>query len=219
VDIFALGCILYELVCGKKAFSNDFEIREWSFLNEERVLPEHEYSQDVSMNTISQLVARTLLKNPSDRPSSKTVCDILRAFFGHPVSNDRTTTLAISAPEKRENSVGSPTKESRDRRSSLINNAQPNFSDQTQHNWLRVRPSLPPWLNLETKMPILCHEIKVVIRLSGRGSGGNATWTSSSEAYCILFENMLLFSQGSFPSLPITMKQRLRQCLISPVSV
>jgi serine/threonine protein kinase len=201
VDIFALGCILYELVCGTKAFSNDYEIREWSFGHEEKVLPDHEYSQDVSMDTISKLVARTLLKDPSDRPSSKTVCDILRAFFGHSIATDRTAAPTISSPEKPEKSVGSRITESnRGRRSSLFNNPQPNFSDQTQQNWLRVRSSLPPWLNLETKMPILCHEIKVVIRLSGRGFGGNASWTSSSEAYCILFENMLLFAQGSFPA-------------------
>jgi hypothetical protein len=81
----------------------------------------------------------------------------------------------------------------------LVSGPRPSFTDQTQQNWLRVRSHLPPWLNLESKMPILCHEIKLVIRLSGRGFGSNSSWTSSSEAHCILFENMLLFSQGSFP--------------------
>jgi serine/threonine protein kinase len=200
VDIFALGCILYELICGKKAFSTDFDIQQWSFRNEEKVLPEQAYSQDVSMDTIRNLIARTLLRNPRDRPSSRVVCDILRAFFGHSSSSDRTVKLTQSdlPPEQSSGNTGSltTTESSRDRRSY----PQPSFADQTQQNWLRVRSHLPPWLKLESKMPILCHEIKLVIRLSGKGFGSNSSWTSSSSAYCILFENMLLFSQGSFPA-------------------
>lgn len=83
VDIFAMGCILYELVCGQKAFRNDFDVREWSFGHEEKRLPDHDLPQELAIDTISNLVARSLRREPSDRPSSKEVCGILRAFLGH----------------------------------------------------------------------------------------------------------------------------------------
>jgi hypothetical protein len=73
------------------------------------------------------------------------------------------------------------------------------LNTETLHNWQRVRSLLPPWLNLDTKKPILCHEITLLLRLTGRDSESNSSATIPSSAYCILFENILLFAQGSFP--------------------
>lgn len=56
---------------------------------------------------------------------------------------------------------------------------------------------MPPWVNADLKMPILCHKFNLVIDLSGRGHE-NKKWGTTTSAYCILFKNMLLFCQGAF---------------------
>ena len=59
---------------------------------------------------------------------------------------------------------------------------------------------MPPWFDVKSTSPILCHEFKLVIQLSGKGNSSGSPWVGLSEACCILFENMLVFCQGSFPS-------------------
>lgn len=84
VDIFAIGCILYELICQQKAFGTDYDVREWSLSSvEEKTLPPGIDIDEYSKTTISQLITQTLSKTPGARPSAQTICQILGDFFGH----------------------------------------------------------------------------------------------------------------------------------------
>lgn len=85
VDIWAMGCILYELISGQKAFSSDHAVMEWSFSKTEKKLP-LENIDEVSGKTISHLIGETLRKDPKLRPSAKYFYQTLGSFFGLPIA-------------------------------------------------------------------------------------------------------------------------------------
>lgn len=69
VDIWAIGCILYELATFKKAFSNDFEVYEYSKgqISFEIVLDGFD---EASATSMEELILRILKVEPNDRPSA-----------------------------------------------------------------------------------------------------------------------------------------------------
>jgi serine/threonine protein kinase len=73
VDIWAMGCILYELVTGVRAFKSDWHVLNHGFLkkNMEVVL---DASFDVhSVQIITKHIVDMLQIDPSDRPSASTM--------------------------------------------------------------------------------------------------------------------------------------------------
>jgi len=69
VDIWAIGCILYELATFKKAFSNDFEVYEYSKgqISFEVVIDGFD---ETSATSMEELILRILKVEPKDRPSA-----------------------------------------------------------------------------------------------------------------------------------------------------
>ena len=72
-DIWAMGCILYELVCGQKAFSSDFNVLHYSsgahiieFPSSLDVLEDQEFRV-----AVTETVSSTLKVNPSERPTAQ----------------------------------------------------------------------------------------------------------------------------------------------------
>jgi serine/threonine protein kinase len=70
VDIWALGCILYELAIGKKAFLNDHGVHEytWSKRNLDVLLPN--YIEEDARFPLKNLIREMLRINPKHRPTS-----------------------------------------------------------------------------------------------------------------------------------------------------
>jgi ankyrin repeat protein len=71
VDIWALGCILYEVAVGKKVFPSDFDTREYAAAK--RMLPislPSSIDEDVQ-SPLSNLIREMLRINPKDRPSAE----------------------------------------------------------------------------------------------------------------------------------------------------
>lgn len=64
VDIFALGCILFELASGKKAFKDDFNVLDYAQSRSEVLIPSNEDPG------VEQLVRSTLAINSFARPSA-----------------------------------------------------------------------------------------------------------------------------------------------------
>lgn len=77
---------------------------------------------------------------------------------------------------------------------------QPSLSttEETQFNWSLVRPHMPPWMNFDSKTPILCHSFRLRIELSGIGHAERTPQVTAPTAYCALFRNVLLFCQATF---------------------
>lgn len=71
VDIFALGCILFELITGgKKAFAHDFIIREYSLSASKLNIPIVGMNVD-SVSAVADLINNMLAKDASERPSAR----------------------------------------------------------------------------------------------------------------------------------------------------
>ena len=65
-------------------------------------------------------------------------------------------------------------------------------------NWDIVRPHMPPWINFNSKKPLLCHKLKLQIELSGRGHIEKSSHVTATTSHCILFKNVFIFCKGFF---------------------
>jgi hypothetical protein len=70
--------------------------------------------------------------------------------------------------------------------------------DDTHVNWSMVRMHMPPWMNFDSKMPMLCNEFRLKIELSGKGHVERTPRVTATKAICTLFKNILIFCQASF---------------------
>ena len=74
VDIFALGCILFELATeGKRAFANDFAVHDYSVSRSQIVLDVGRIAEESKAEVLS-VVHKTLAIEPSSRPSAQQLC-------------------------------------------------------------------------------------------------------------------------------------------------
>jgi serine/threonine protein kinase len=69
VDIWALGCILYELAIGETAFSGDFGVREYTWTKNLNV-PLPKYIKEEVQIPLRNLIRQMLHINPRRRPTS-----------------------------------------------------------------------------------------------------------------------------------------------------
>jgi serine/threonine protein kinase len=73
VDIFALGCILFELAAdGRRAFENDYVLMEYSLGRVELALPDG--IVDYATRELSRLMFDMLAVNPTERASAQDLC-------------------------------------------------------------------------------------------------------------------------------------------------
>jgi serine/threonine protein kinase len=71
VDIWALGCILYELAVGKKVFPLDYDTREYAVEKEMlQISPPSSIDEHVQ-SPLSNLIREMLRINPKDRPTAE----------------------------------------------------------------------------------------------------------------------------------------------------
>ena len=94
VDIWAIGCISYELISEQKAFINDIDVLEWSFLDQEKKISPETPLDDAPRRAISQLIRETLNRDPRERPTAKYIYTTLAAFFGH--RNEKSSDRVLS---------------------------------------------------------------------------------------------------------------------------
>lgn len=80
VDIWAIGCITYELTTEQRAFSDDLDI--FYFTDQAKKLPENIVIDDGPKELISQIIRQCLRIEPNERPTTKTIGNWLKAYLG-----------------------------------------------------------------------------------------------------------------------------------------
>lgn len=79
VDIWALGCILYELAMGEKAFNDDYSVL--SFLDSRSTLPSlNPIIPNGLMTHLSECVYEMLKRNPQQRPSISILLPLIEFY-------------------------------------------------------------------------------------------------------------------------------------------
>lgn len=96
------------------------------------------------------------------------------------------------------NFIGANENEGSSRSSRVPRKPVASRTDDTKVNWSMVRSHMPPWMNFDSKMPMLCHQFKLRIELSGKGHVERTPRVTATTAYCALFKNMLVFCQATF---------------------
>jgi serine/threonine protein kinase len=79
-DIWALGCIFYELTFSKQLFVSDLSARDWAVSGRELELPFEYLPIDQSSATMFEvLLRRMLLLDPIHRPTINNLCEQLHS--------------------------------------------------------------------------------------------------------------------------------------------
>lgn len=71
VDIWGLGCILYEITVKKKAFSNDWSVREYAVSKSKIIVPLDDTVESEIRIPLTNLIHEMLRVNPRARPSAQ----------------------------------------------------------------------------------------------------------------------------------------------------
>ena len=95
VDLWGVGCILYELVLGRKAFGNDFEIlryansgKGYNFVIEPEIVPD-----DRRRRFISKIIKELLSIDPTQRPRANVLYERFISWGSDISTNQRDPTV------------------------------------------------------------------------------------------------------------------------------
>jgi serine/threonine protein kinase len=80
VDIWAIGCITYEVAAEQKAFSDDLETLD--FNDQEKKLPEDIVLDEGPKQLIVQIIRQCLRIEPKERPTTLTIGNWLKEYLG-----------------------------------------------------------------------------------------------------------------------------------------
>ena len=82
VDIWSMGCILFELAVGKRAFDSDFAVLEHKLRGRHNlaIVLDESFSNQCRAR-IEKTVALLLRVNPASRPSASTISKLLSHYF------------------------------------------------------------------------------------------------------------------------------------------
>lgn len=100
VDIFALGCILYELATTKTAFQGDHDVYAYAFDDSEITVKGSLFPEMFERET-SSLVQEMLHKEFNQRPRAAELREVFRSLCQHPVSEP-----PVRTPSRQENASG-----------------------------------------------------------------------------------------------------------------
>jgi serine/threonine protein kinase len=80
VDIWAFGCIFYEIVAESKAFDDDWQVRQYWQSQEPLKIPPVNFHHSNSAQFLESILLKTLHKDLNARPSAQSLCLDYRAF-------------------------------------------------------------------------------------------------------------------------------------------
>jgi serine/threonine protein kinase len=81
VDIWSIGCIIYELLTEERAFKGDYEVLKWT-VDKRKTIPLEVIPDDGPRELLSQFLITCLKFNPNERPTAQRICDLLGLYLG-----------------------------------------------------------------------------------------------------------------------------------------
>jgi serine/threonine protein kinase len=100
VDIWAVGCILYELVTGKVAFTGDWEVHEFSVSGSKLQLPASSFPKSFQCD-VSTSVDAILRKDWRPRPDALHMCSKFSSYIQLLESNPEIEEIKLDPYEAR----------------------------------------------------------------------------------------------------------------------
>ena len=91
VDLWAFGCITWELITERRAFNDDFET--WGFQEGEREFPMELGLDEGPRDVLSRIVRECLREEANRRPTSKDLSNWLRRYLGFDSGPSMTLTI------------------------------------------------------------------------------------------------------------------------------
>ena len=81
-DIWAVGCVLFELICGQKAFTSDYQLCDCLTRNMLPEIPSMPDDDDGRVGaSVKQILSRTLEVDWWKRPTAEDVLTVLHSTF------------------------------------------------------------------------------------------------------------------------------------------
>jgi len=68
-----MGCLLYELAVGRRAFYNDYAVLQYCERSDSFVICLDNFRDEEAKPAISEAISRMLQKEPSERPTAETL--------------------------------------------------------------------------------------------------------------------------------------------------
>lgn len=96
VDIWSMGCILYELATGTRAFNNDWVVVEHRYEGKSKAVIINDTFDANSKNIITEIIVEMLQIQPSARPSTSVLSKKFNRLVEH--TSDNAVTM-LSAPD------------------------------------------------------------------------------------------------------------------------
>jgi serine/threonine protein kinase len=81
VDIWALGCILYELSVKKKAFVDDWNVREYYYSSSPSTLQISIPLSPMLESHLSECIREMIMRDPQKRPSITILCPLIQSYY------------------------------------------------------------------------------------------------------------------------------------------
>jgi serine/threonine protein kinase len=78
-----LGCILYELAVKRKAFTDDWVVREYADRKQKLFVPSEYFANEIQI-PLTNLIHEMLQVNPRERPSAKELHVVLMSLASMP---------------------------------------------------------------------------------------------------------------------------------------
>jgi len=108
-DVWSLGCVIYEIFTGKRAFSSDWAVMEYGSNNESLALPN--IWRPEFLRPLQGLLTAIFARTPLLRPSAKSILPVLSEMAATPpesnlserpeISRGRSNTVRLEKPRRR----------------------------------------------------------------------------------------------------------------------
>ena len=99
IDIWSMGCILYELTVGSRPFSTQSDVDAHCELKKQIEIPSDKTFGPLHNKAVTQVIRSMLQPRPASRPTAKALRDIFHVASGSPVGEATESASTPNLPD------------------------------------------------------------------------------------------------------------------------